>query len=70
MADEKSMECIRTDCRGNLSFARFYNVDALNERILKPAAEYGLTALIYALPQNLVEKDQFVYLKFILVLEK
>lgn len=70
MADDGSLECIRTDCRGNIPIARFYSVAALRERVLRPAAEHGLSVVIYALPQELVEKDQFVYLKFILCLEK
>lgn len=70
LADEHSTECIRTDCRGSIPFARFYDVKAFNERVLKTAKQYGLTPLVYSLPQELVEKEGFVYLKFILSLEK
>lgn len=70
VADEYSKECVRTDCRGNIPFARFYDLKAFDERVLKTARQYGLTPLIYVLPQDLVEKDGFVYLKFILSLEK
>lgn len=69
-ADKDSVECIRTDCRGAIPLARFYNAKALNERVLIPAKKYGMVPIIYTLPQDLVEKDGFVYLKFILVLEK
>lgn len=70
IADVGSLKCIRTDCRGAIPFARFYSIESLNERILKFSRKCGLTPLVYTLPQELVEKDQFVYLKFILVLEK
>lgn len=69
-ADEGSLECIRTDCRGNIPLGRFYNIEALNKRVLETAKKCGLFPKIYSLPQRLVEKDGFVYLKFILSLEK
>lgn len=69
-ADEGSLECIRTDCRGAIPVARFYDAEALDRRILRMARECGLKPTVYSLPQGLVEKDGFVYLKFILCLEK
>lgn len=69
-ADEGSLECIRLDCRGGLPMARFYSVSALKERILGQAAKCGLRPKVYSLPQSCVEKDEFVYLKFILCMEK
>ncbi len=69
-ADEGALECIRTDCRAGLRSGRFYSVDALEERILKVAEKNGLEPKIDALPDELVERDGFVYLKFILCLEK
>ncbi len=69
-ADEDSLECIRNDCRGYIPLGRFYNAKALDRRVLKNARRYGLKPTIYSLPQELVEKDEFVYLKFILQLEK
>ena len=69
-ADKDSLECIRLDCRGNVPLGRFYSIAALNERVLKNAKLCGLFPRIYSLAQNLVEKDGFVYLKFILCLEK
>jgi len=69
-ADEGSFECIRTDCRGKLAIGRFYDVKALKKRVLEVAEEVGLQAKIYIFPDNLVECDAFVYLKFILELKK
>ncbi len=69
-ADEGSFECIRTDCRGGVPIGRFYNVDQLNQRVLITAHEFGLDTKIYILPDEIVEKDDFVYLKFILELSK
>lgn len=69
-ADKDSLECIRIDCRGSLSLGRFYDVNAFNVRVLKNAKQCGLVPTIYSLPQELVEKDGFVYLKFILELKK
>lgn len=70
MADIGSLECIRVDCRGSIPLGRFYSVKSLNERILTRARKCGLTANIYSLPNEIVEKDDFVYLKFILLLQK
>lgn len=69
-ADEESFECIRTDCRGGLEIGRFYDINALKKRVLDVAEDCGLITKIYVLPNELVECDSFVYLKFILVLEK
>ena len=69
-ADEESFECIRTDCRGGLEIGRFYDIKAFKRRVLDIAEKYGLIAKVYILPNELVECDSFVYLKFILVLEK
>lgn len=69
-ADEGSLECIRTDCRGGIPMGRFYNVDKLNERILTVAEKCGLDTKIYVLPNDIVEKDDFVYLKYILEMSK
>lgn len=69
-ADEGSLECIRNDCRGYIPLGRFYNAKAFERRVLKNARRCGLKPKIYSLPQELVEKDGFVYLKFILQLEK
>lgn len=69
-ADENSLECIRTDCRGGIPMARFYDAKTLDRRILATARRCGLKTTVYSLPQELVEKDGFVYLKFILCLEK
>lgn len=65
-ADEGSFECIRTDCRGGVPMGRFYSVDKLYERVLAVAHESGLNTKVYILPNEIVEKDDFVYLKFIL----
>lgn len=70
LADEGSLECIREDCRGCIPLGRFYNVEALNRRVLENAKQCGLKPMIYSLPLALVERDEFVYLKFILELEK
>lgn len=69
-ADKESYECIRTDCRGSVYFARFYSVRSLQERVLSVARKAGLRDKIYILPDMYVEKDGFVYLKFILELVK
>lgn len=69
-ADKNSLECIRVDCRGNIQFARFYNINSFNVRILEKAKCFSLNPYIYSLPEEKTEKDGFVYLKFILVLEK
>lgn len=69
-ADPGSLECIRTDCGGGIPLGRFYDAESLNRRILITARQYGLKPVIHSLPQEVVEKDAFVYLKFILCLEK
>ncbi len=69
-ADEGSFECIRTDCRGGCPMGRFYSVDKLNERVIAVARESGLDTKVYILPNEIVEKDDFVYLKFILEMSK
>lgn len=69
-ADKTALECIRTDCRGEIPLGRFYDVDALEDRVLKTAEQFGFNTYIYVLPDSWVEKDQFVYLKFVLLLEK
>lgn len=69
-ADEGSFECIRTDCRGGLAIGRFYDIAALKERVLDVAVEQGLKSKIFILPNEIVENDAFVYLKFVLMLEK
>ena len=70
LADLGALECIRLDCRGNVPLGRFYSIKALNERIIKTAKKCGLIPKVYSLPQEKVEKDGFVYLKFLLSLEK
>lgn len=70
LADFGALECIRLDCRGSIPLGRFYSIDALNERIIKIAKKCELIPKVYSLPQEIVEKDGFVYLKFILSLEK
>lgn len=69
-ADKDALECIRIDARGNIPLGRFYSIEELNKRIINTAKICGLFPKIYSLPQELVEKDDFVYLKFILCLEK
>ncbi len=69
-ADEGSYECIRTDCRGDLAIGRFYDIAALKRRVLNVAEKFGLKTTVYILPNKLVECDSFVYLKFILMLQK
>ncbi|SFQ11723.1 Methyltransferase domain-containing protein [Butyrivibrio proteoclasticus] len=69
-ADDESLECIRTDCWSWIPLARFYDVRALEKRVLTPAREHGLMPTVYSLPDDEVEKDEFVYLKFILELKK
>lgn len=69
-ADKDSLECIRVDCRGSLPLGRFYDVNAFYMRVLKNVKQCGLVPTVYSLPQELVEKDEFVYLKFILELKK
>lgn len=68
--DEGALECIRIDCRGGVSLGRFYSVNKLTERVLDQAEKSGLSAKVLTLPNELVEKDGFIYLKFILVLQK
>lgn len=70
MADAKSEECIRTDCRMGIPMARFYSVEALYERIVTEATKVGLKVEILSLPDEIVEIDEFVYLKFVLRLIK
>ena len=69
-ADKGSLECIRKDCRGDLAIGRFYDMAALKRRVLDVAKQCGLEAKIYIIPNKFVECDSFVYLKFILVLQK
>ncbi len=69
-ADEEAIECIRTDCWSWIPLARFYDVEALEKRVLVPARQSGLIPIVYSLPNDEVEKDGFVYLKFILELKK
>lgn len=69
-ADEKSFECIRTDCRGQIPLGRFYSLEGLKERVLNVAKEENLNCKVYILPNELVEKDGFVYLKFVLEISK
>lgn len=68
--DEGAVECIRIDCGRGLQFARFYDIEALDQRVISVAEEYGLTVHIYSIPNQNVEIDGFVYLKFILELRK
>ncbi len=69
-ADEGAYECIRTDCGGAVPLGRFYSVEKLKERVLDAAQKNGLSAKILSLSNEIVEVDRFVYLKFILILEK
>ena len=69
-ADPDSFECIRTDCWSSVPIGRFYDVDTFERTVLRAAREAGMEATVFSLPNNLVEKDDFVYLKFILQLEK
>lgn len=69
-ADEGALECIRTDCWNGVPLGRFYNVSALEKRVIRIAEENGLTTKVYSLPNEAVEKDGFVYLKFIMELTK
>lgn len=69
-ADPGSIECIRTDCWSYIPLARFYDVDTLYRRIISVANECGLTHRLFCIPDQNVEKDKMVYLKFILSLEK
>ena len=70
LADENSLEVIRTDCRDALPMSRYYSVEGLEERLLGRAKQWGLVYKIYILPDDIVEKDEFVYLKYILELQK
>lgn len=69
-ADEGSIECIREDCGRGCPLGRFYDVQTLYERVIMQARSYGLQVKIYSLINELVEKDGFVYLKFILEMTK
>lgn len=69
-ADDEAFECIRTDCWSWISSARFYDFKALENRVLYPARKMGLIPTVYSLPNYEVEKDEFVYLKFVLELKK
>lgn len=69
-ADEGALECIRTDCWNWVPLGRFYDVDALENRVLKTAEDCGMTPKVYSLSNDSIEKDGFVYLKFILSLKK
>lgn len=70
LADENSLEVIRTDCRDALPMSIYYSVEGLEERLLGRAKQWGLVYKIYILPDDIVEKDEFVYLKYILELQK
>lgn len=69
-ADEDSVECIRTDCGNAIYLSRFYDVKHLKERIIDTAKRMGLECKIYILPNEWVECDDFVYMKYILELIK
>ncbi|MCI8314813.1 MAG: methyltransferase domain-containing protein [Lachnospiraceae bacterium] len=69
-ADEGALECIRTDCGDSVPLGRFYSVEKLKERVLDEAEKNELSVKILTLPDDIVENDLFVYLKFILVLQK
>lgn len=69
-ADEGALECIRTDCGGKIPLGRFYSAEKLKERVLDEAKKNKLSVKIFTLPDDIVENDHFVYLKFILVLQK
>lgn len=68
-ADEGALECIRTDCR-SYPLGRFYDAHALYERVIKTAEQCGMDAKVYILPNEFVCQDKFVYLKYLLCLEK
>lgn len=68
--DPDAIECIRKDCWSWIPFSRFYDVSALKRRIIEPANESGLMPIVYSILNGCVEKDAFVYLKFILYLKK
>lgn len=70
LADEDSFEVLRTDCRDALPMSRFYSVKGLKERLLGRAKQWRLAFKIYILPDEIVERDGFVYFKYILELQK
>jgi len=70
LADSNSLEVIRTDCRDALPMSRYYSVAGLEERLLGRAEQWGLSFKIHILPDEIVEKDGFVYFKYILELLK
>lgn len=69
-SDKNSFECIRTDCWSWIPLSRFYNIDSLQERVINIARKNGLEASIFCLHDDDIEIDEFVYLKFILILTK
>lgn len=69
-ADRGALECIRTDCRGGVPLGRFYSACALEKRVLSTARSCGLMPTVYVLPDDIVERDAFVYLKYILCMVK
>ncbi len=70
LADKDSLEVIRTDCRDALPMSRFYSMEGLQKRLLRDANEWGLSFKIYILPDEIVERDEFVYFKYILEFTK
>lgn len=68
-SDSGAIECVREDCT-DLQMSRFYDVKNLKIRVLDIAIKLGFRCKIYVLNSKQVEKDGFVYLKFVLVLEK
>ena len=70
LADENSIEVLRTDCRDALPMSRYYSIKGLEERLLGKARRWGLACKIYILPDEIVEKDGFVYFKYILEFAK
>ena len=69
-ADKGSNEYIRTDCWSAVPIGRFYDVSAFNQRVVDVADVNGLDVKVYYLANKDIEKDKFVYLKFILELTK
>lgn len=69
-SDPNAIECIRKDCWSQIYMFRFYDSPALKRRVIDPAHDSGLRTIVYSIPNTYVEMDGFIYLKFILCLEK
>lgn len=69
MSDTDAVEKVRLDCHG-VNIGRFYDVRNLKKRVINRAENKGMKTTVHILPNEQVEKDGFVYLKFFLEMEK